>query len=125
MLQKKKDGTRTFIKFSTLTLRVLVLGPILLGGIAVLLIHFSEANRNFRKLEIGMDRAQVEQIMGKPRRVMVEIPGGCKGLWVKPCKEAAARQINSFMSWKAGVDDLYVVGLDENNRVVFLAHADI
>ncbi len=125
MPQKNRDSTRRFIKFFTITLRVIVLGPILLGGIVLLLIYFSEANRNFRKLRIGMDQAQVKQIMGKPRIKSESIEGLCRlSWWEKQCAEAGSKNIKTYLHWKSGIDSLHLVGLNNKGNVAFLAQGD-
>jgi hypothetical protein len=106
-------------------MKILLLGPILLFVMVGLLIHFSDANRSFRKLRMGMDRSQVEKIMGKPERESLDVTGFCKAKYLYRGCEGKESEITLFLMWTAGIDSFYLVGLDKSGKVVFFKNGDL
>jgi len=85
------------------------------------LIYFAEDYRNFRKLENGMDRAQVEAIMGKARVESNELGALCSySGWKAECAQARQKNVRTFLHWRWGMESLAVVGLDEQNKAAVL-----
>ena len=75
--------------------------------------------KRFAQLELGVTRENVVGSLGKPQRDEATLHLPQAEGYESEYERAKASGATSFLYWETGVDEVAVVGLDANGRVVF------
>ncbi len=84
--------------------------------IAMYFLLYSDHN----KINIGMSRTEVIELVGAPRWEddKLQLCGG-NSTWTGDCEKALQSVSEKWLVWKNGPDLFFVVGLDASNKVVW------
>jgi hypothetical protein len=75
--------------------------------------------KRFAQLELGVTRENVLASLGKPQRDEATLHLPQAQGYESQYERAKAIGATTFLYWETGVDEVAVVGLDANGRVVF------
>lgn len=75
------------------------------------------------KVEAGQAREQVVALLGKPARRSAAFVLPQREHYEQLYQEAAASHAVRFLYWNTGIDEVAVVGVDAESRVVFKCRA--
>jgi hypothetical protein len=90
---------------------------VLISGALVLSIYHQSQVKN--SIENGMTRVEVVRELGEPRLELEEL-GFCNNdTWLGDCEAARQSGADSYLVWKYGIDTYFVIGFDNDSRVVF------
>jgi len=102
----------------------LVVAAVVAVAGAYLLQHWVtglSAYPGWHKVRVGDTRERVLELMGRPREESREFRLGQEGGFEKQYAEAAASGASVWLIYEAGIDVVYAIGLDANDRVVYKA----
>ncbi|MCK5382990.1 MAG: hypothetical protein KAJ65_04445 [Gammaproteobacteria bacterium] len=101
------------------TLAKWVLGIFALAIFVAVAVSLFQQSQDKNSIENGMTRVEVIAELGEPRLELEELGFCTDDAWLGDCEAARQSGAVTYLLWKYGIDTYFVIGLDEENRVVF------